>query len=435
MTIRLNTFAVTFCVLWWVGTIDSPMAWADETLTIQQALDKARSFALEIKRAQASVESAKTNEEIVRAQDLPKLTANASLGAKATAVGTKQGDYFSAPSKTTLEQQYALQANAPIFDFGRQQSAEHKADLQTQSNSLALKNVEEGVFWAVLRAYLKVQAADAVESQVNAQLKTADAKRDEIQRGYRNGLHPENDLVRAQFDQGRARIAEAKAAQDLLNASIGLSQLIGASIKVTEFKLRDVSMWKNILDKVKEFKVAAAEEKLNVDKQSVSADRDLLKAQNRPQLNAVASMQLPGSFFPLVPTAQAALQLSWDIPWAVRTRDEDLALALKEKDIEYQTDISVRNRKAAVDSAKSQLEAYFSQLDLLTSQKQLSERLLLLTRKRYEAGKASMIEFSQSEDDVINARLDVLRLQAGIAASVLDFEEGMNEKSMATDLF
>src|SRR5690606_26626849 len=126
----------------------------------------------------------------------------------------------------TRDHVYSARLGYTIYDFGRQSAKELAASESLKAQELASEEVDEELFWSVLRAYQAVVAAERIVAIVKEQLSISEEKLREQRKNYNQGLRPESDVVTAEVDVGRAKLAYQEAWNDALIAKQELISLI-----------------------------------------------------------------------------------------------------------------------------------------------------------------------------------------------------------------
>lgn len=186
-------------------TIAVPAASDDAALAVIPSLNDAYNVALqkrpEMKSAQLGIESAKLQQEIAKAGNLPTIGVNGSIGAS-TSSGSSNS--WGKQMKSNLNGGVGVNLSQPIFDQRQTRTNVNKARIQLEEQQLQLQNAEKEL-WSTIEGYW----LDANTNQ--ARFRSAQISTQSAQESY--------NLVSEQFKEGLKNIQELTTGKStLLNA-------------------------------------------------------------------------------------------------------------------------------------------------------------------------------------------------------------------------
>ncbi len=417
-----------------------------KVLTFDEALKTAVNQSLDQKRAILARDLAVIDKDIVDYESNPKLTFQSTWSDRYSEVDSskKTGSSGGSSNQETRDQNYSLQFNYQLYDFGRHSKKLEGAELQIRIKELSSTEVTELLKWKLARAYNAALSAIRSREIVREQLTISESKLREQKSNYEHGLRPESDVVSAEIDLGRVRLSLEKAESDEINAKRQLLFFMGwmtdatkpspaddliavntLSLPRSSLNMRSPEQWVFMIKNWKNFEPSESQKRRKVEMAALTTERASVEASKLPTLSLGVGAQESGSWQPLKPIYSGQLQLSWDIPWNGMLRDERERIARKSRDLDLQEDLEVKARAEKLQLAKDQLETLSRQWRFLKNQESLLKRQQVLVKQRYDAGKATAFELSTIDNDAINVRLDIIKLASSEANAVIDLAEAL----------
>lgn len=421
-------------------------------LTFADALRIAAAQSLDAKRAALAIDLAAVDRALVDYEDDARVNVFGTLsvrygelsaGAASSSAGSTRAaatpDLYNqlalAKSKLSFSksQAYGTQLSRTLYDFGRHDARVGQADAAQAVKELQANEVTEALRFKVARAYAGVAGLERLAKLAFDQLKVSEDKLSEQRRNYQRGLRPESDVVTAEVEAGRARIARDKALTDVRAARLALAQTLGMALDLDKLTLapgayavRDPRALAQIVQTWQAQQKSAAMARREKERQALDADLSLVDANKRPTVSGALTAQEGAplanqpDFKPLV---TGSVGISWDVPWNGMSRDEVRRVAIRRQDLDVQEAAELRQRTDKDAAAREALTVGAEQWDALGRQLGLLERQRKMVQSRYELGKASALELGQSEADLVSMRADVTRLGNTLLAATLDVAE------------
>lgn len=417
------------------------------SLTFEEALKLALARSLEAQRAALAIEQATVDRAFVDYETDPRATLSGTLSTRwgtasaASANALRPGTATRAEIELanpfddwryTKDQYYGAQVAATLYDFGRNAARAAQADAVVASRTLAADEVREGLRFKVGRAYATAVSAERVAAITRDQINVAEAKLGLQKKNYQRGLRPESDVVTAEVEVGRARIAQESADASARTARVNLARLIGLEEGVGSVILpppsaaADAKAIARAVEKLGPEQTPAAVRRRARERDALGFDRQALDAAKKPSVTGSVGFTESGPLAwrpALQPQLATQLGMTWDIPWNGMQRDEERRLALRSKDLDLLDQIDARARADKEAVARTTMVTAGRQWAALAGQLELLERQRRLVQSRYEQGKASAIELGQTEADLVNLRLEQARLAAAELQAALDVAE------------
>ena len=417
-------------------------------LSFPQALELAQKVSPEKKRAQFALRSGDLDRKLLDKQLDPVLQWTSVGSGRVGYTGpsssgrARSGGASGGPSPNfeigdeyalTFDQTHSLSLNQTLYDFGRLSAQRKRSDLQRKVVELRVSEVDDALRYRVARAYLKILTSQQIQRTIELQVRNAQKKLTEIERSYRRGEKSEVDFVKSQADAGRAQLAvkrsqdEVRVALDQLTvffADVGNANAAG--FVFPNLMLKSAQEWSKLVGTwgVQPFKNAIGVRR-DAEREALDAQLPIIETSKKPVVSSQISAQLGGNLFPVRPSALAQLQFSYNIPWNGMENDEKEKVLLQKQDLLLQDDIDTKLRLDKLSLARSQIDVSLSQISEIQNQVKILERYQELVRKRYNAGKASALELSTTEDEVINSYLDLSRVQVTVSSAALDIAEAV----------
>ncbi len=409
-------------------------------LTLNSAVSQALSQSLEAKRAALKLEQAKINAAVVDASNDPSLGLSGAWGAR----WQKRTDN-SPPSfeeRSTIHS-YGLQMRYNLIDFGRQNSKELSASSQLKLQDLAKEEADEKIFWSVVRAYQDISTSERILEITREQKTISENRLSEQNKNYRQGLRPESDVVTAEVDVGKAKIALQNSLNQVFLAKQALAQLINSEnpnpsldFSVIKGNVTAVSptYWDSLIKEIEQKSPPAttSQKIISASREALSADEHAIDASTKPVLGTLISAEYSGEgdWSPLRPAASGQLQLTWDIPWNGMSRLSRQSLAINKQDL----DLREKSIQQSMRQNEIHARTLFSQTKILhesmQGQAKLVSRQYQLVQNRYQVGQASALDLSAAENALVILKLDQVRLSSNIAGAIIDLAEARGVRAL-----
>jgi outer membrane protein TolC len=423
-------------------------AFAAEKLTFSQALELARIQSLEKQKTTNAVDLAKHERRALEQKDDAKITASATGLAKYSenpGSGTTSRTVAS-PEPGTFDETYALQASGSIYDFGRTSADRTKVNLAISEKESLLAEVEEALVIKVSRAFARVLSAQTIADLAQKQIQNATQKFDQVKLNYSRGLRPEYDVVRAESDLGRARIAVQKSQDDKILAWQQLQFLTGdsplspnRSVVCEGIFRRSKESWEKAASVLSEPQTPAALRTKKIQRAMNASEIEAIDAKILPSLSGTLGAGITRTTpFPETKsndyrtTYSGGLTLSWDIPWNSGSQDDKMRIALKDKDLQMSEEMEIKSRKDKSESTKIRIKSFVEQSALMEKQVALVLKNLSIVKQKYESGKASATELSVAEDEALTTQTEAVRTQASALDALLDLAEATGNRNVET---
>jgi len=396
---------------------------AAEALTFTRVLRLGLERSLEAKRAALALQLAADDLRVLSYENDPRLalSGNWSDSRPRNQALTAEG--------AARNQVYVAQLNATLYDFGRHDLRMDRAGYAEQVQRLAEAEVAESLRYAIARSYAGVLAAERIAQVATEQLAVDSAGLKEQRLNYQRGLRPESDVVMAEVTLGRSNLALVRAQDASRAARVALSFLIGeeqqpllaGAVPTTSLRLSDTGHWQQLLATWHEFGKSAAQLRREQEAKALSSDEELIDAVRRPLLQGSVAATRSGAWT----GGQRQLYsgqvgLSWDLPWNGMARDERRRIVTRRQALGVQDEIDHKARSDLDAMAREQFRAAQNQLIALNAQVRLIAREHDLVQRRYQAGKASALEVSATDADLLTQRLAVVTTLNALTLSVID---------------
>ena len=405
-------------------------------LSFGEALTAGLTRSLEAQRATLAIQLAADDKRILSHENDPRLTLNANWTTPRPVSGLAVSN---AQTGVDREQVYSAQLVATLYDFGRHSTRMEQADFQEQVRKLGHAEVLEALRYRIARAYAGVLAAERIVQISTEQVAVEEGKLKDQRLNYQRGLRPESDVVMAEVTLGRAKLSlsSAHAAARSARLSLGLliseaeQPLLTAAVPTKSLTLNSPETWQRILTNWREFKKGAGQLRRETETNALKSDEDLVSTVRRPTLQGTVDATRTGSWTGAHREFYTGrLGLRWDIPWNGMGRDETARIGTRRMDIELQEQINRKTRMDLDTVAREQFQTAHIQLQQLSEQLKLVTREQELVRRRYLAGKASALEVSTAETDLLTQKLASVTLLNAMALRVIDVAEARAETSL-----
>lgn len=394
-------------------------------LDFSAVMQRVRAASLTLQRNEKLIESASANESAVKSQ------AGASLQLSQSLTG-----FYVSPFK----QQHTLSVGTTLWDFGRQAAQELKAASQRLAAEAQSAEAEEVLRVRTARLYAAVCAADAVHAIAQEQLRNAESKLKTVTAAYQRGERPQSDVIKLKIELGKAQLFVRKSQDEsaLLKTQLLLpasSQPLPAeslaSARFRQLPQRSVEQWKVLMNELSSnLTDAAVFARLNAAKISLEAELDALQGDSYPLVSGSAGVQAGGQLFPLKPdlTAQVNLQYSFSLN-SLRDQRKSVVLVKVRENLLNRED-ELKSRRERLQQSTLRIDGVLQQKELQKSQVELLLEYQKLVRTRYFAGRASLLELTGTEDELLANRLEMTRLELALFVAAIDASEAGGGKKL-----
>ncbi len=414
----------------------SAQARAAESLTFAKVLKLGLERSIEAKRAALAAQLAADDRRILSYENDPHLVVSGNWSNYRPRSGTPP---LGSSGGVGRDEVYAAQLSATLYDFGRHDKRMEQADYAEQVKQLAAAEVTESLSFSIARAYAGVLAAERTLHITGEQVVVEAEQLSDQRLNYQRGLRPESDVVMAEVTLGRAQLAATKAQDDARASRISLGLLVGEEqqplldgpVPAASVNRSDAAHWDQLLTSWQQFHKGAAQLRREQEARALQVDTDLVDAVKRPLLQGGLAATRSGAWGGEqrnVYTGQ--IGLSWDLPWDGMARDEVHRIGLRRSDLGLQDDLERKVRSDLDATAREQFRAGKSQLAALMAQVRLIDREHELVQRRYRAGKASALEVSAAEADLLTQRLAVVTTLNALALRVIDVAQARAETAL-----
>jgi outer membrane protein TolC len=329
----------------------------------------------------------------------------------------------------------SLQLNGVIYDFGRHAARMAQAERQKEMQALTRDDVTLSLRFRVARAYAAWVEAERMLLISEEQIKISESRVGQQESNYRRGLRPEHEVVAAQLDLGRAKLARERSLTEVLRAQQRLADLTNSKndtgspepLRLPKHLLRPPSphVWDSL---VKIFSgdlgLTPRDKRRAKEVEALSHEEELIRRNRRPTLSGSIQAQhiIPweGKGRDLV---SGQIQLSWDIPWNGMDRDEMRRVSLRRQDIKLATEEEAQSRREREMQALLTWQMARAQWQEVQRQVELAKKQRDLIQRRYDTGKASALELSNAEADDVSQQLELIRLQSSLTMAFIDIAE------------
>ncbi len=410
------------------------------SLSLDDAIKKALAQSLDTKRAALKLAQAKISSDIINASNLPTLGITGAWGTR----WQKRTDN----SPPAFEEQsdihsYSLQMRYNLLDFGRQNAKTLSATSQLKLQELAREEADEKIFWSVLRAYQDVAASERILEITKEQQSISENRLSEQTKNYRQGLRPESDVVTAEVDVGKAKIARQNAMNEVLLSKQALLQLIDPenANKNLDFSVARGSVstgnpetWEALIQSIEKqsASLTTSIKIISASRDALKADEDAIDASTKPVIGALIAGEYSGEgdWSPMRPSASGQIQITWDVPWNGMSRLNRQSLILDRQDLDYkENDLkrSLEQREVLARTLVSQTKALYSSMQ---NQAELVAKQFKLVQNRYKLGQASALDLSAAENALVSMKLDQIKLSSNVVIAITNLAEARGVRSI-----
>lgn len=452
MSIRmLLFFCLTCCLVSMITTFGMTISHAEETLTLDQAIENALKNNQLIQGSRARLQAASENVTVGFSRFLPRLDVQErmehtnspplvftqKLQQEAFTTQDFQLDRLNHPSAyNNWKTQFIL--TQPIFDQGREWIGYQAAKAQESITDMELVNMQQNIRFEVEKAYYDTLLAQGNLDVLHDSLKTVSELEALAHKRYKVGNALLSDFTSAQVHKARVEMEKIKAEGELKIAFARLNKLMGMS-QETSWRLSDTE---NFLNNQPETLTKSLNE---LTETAIRKRPDMTIVQKDLELGRLNTKQAKFSYLPAV-SLQATYEMNakdfvaadgdaWAVAGVISfnlfngtgdrariaaAKFEEQAISHRVKDMEEQIQMEVREAYYNLRTAVQQREVARRSIEN-------AQEALRILQNRYNNGMALMVEVLTAETALKQAKLDLQRTAFGVltAETALKLRTGL----------
>jgi outer membrane protein TolC len=381
--------------------------------------------ALSLKRAQAVLEGAAHNSASVGLQSRPNLLWSNSFS-------------FQESQKSAFKQLHSLSLSTTLWDFGRQAAQEMRAQAQLQVAQAQTAEQQEVLKARTARYYVALATAENLHALAQEQMRTAASKLQTVTAGYRRGERPLTDVARLKVELGKAELFVSRASDEFASLAAQLQLLLrpdsglsGSAAEELRLRLeplteRNRDQWQSLLKGWQNQNVESAFlEKWMANEKVLRADLENLSAESGPVVAGNVGTQSSGNFLPLKQDVLAQLTLQVTFPLSSIRSEKRSALLAKLNEVRFSFEEEKKNRLDKLAQNRVRLDGLLRTMDLQKKQIASVLEYQKLVRERYFAGRASLLELTTTEDELLANRVEWARLQSNAYLAAIEAADAL----------
>jgi outer membrane protein TolC len=432
------TMAVLVVLVWMAGGAQGPAA----NLTLDEAIARGLANSQRLAELQARKEAAEAVEAGRAAASLPIVA----LSGGYTRTNHVPEFGIPAPGQPTrilypdLPDNYRarLDLNWPVYSGGRNDALERAAAAERKASAEDLEAARADLRLEISRAFWAIVTARETEHVLARSIDSVDAHVRDLRTRLQQGLIPPNDVLTAEAQEARQRVASIEAHNTRLIAEADLKRLMGSDGPETlepaaAFDVAPPAPG-TLADLEAQARARRPERRALLDRAASSRAREeAVRASARPQLGVTAGYDYANPN-PRIFPRRGAWQDSWDVSanvtWSLwdggRRRAEEAEAAASSRaiearigEIDRQIAFEVRQRWLEADSSRAAIDAAAAGVRSATEARRVVD-------ERYRAGVATSTDVLDSDIAVLQAELDLARAHANtyLALARLDRAAG-----------
>jgi outer membrane protein len=331
-----------------------------------------------------------------------------------------------------------IDLNWLAYSGGRNEALERAAAAERQATGEDLEAARADLRLEITRAFWTIVTARETEHVLSQSIDSVDAHVRDLRTRLQQGLIPPNEVLTAEAQQARQRVAAIEAHNTRAIAEADLKRLIGSDgpEPLEPAATFDVTPGAPAPSAELEAQARARRPERRALMERAAASRareDAVRAGGRPQLGVTAGYDYANPnphIFPRRGIWQDSWDVSANVTWQLwdggRRRAEEAEAAASSRaidarigEIDRQIAFEVRQRWLEVDSNRAAIDAAAAGVQSATEARRV-------VAERYRAGVATSTDVLDAELDVLQAELDLTRAQANtrLALARLDRAAG-----------
>lgn len=390
----------------------STPGFAQEALTLDQAIEKVKSYSQELKSVIAERKTNKLSRREALGRALPQISAN---------VG--HSDYFKIPSfggfqlQGNYELEYGVTVSQALYTFGAVGAALkaakvglEKSDLDVLVSELNAEYVAKAAYYNILLAQRNVEINEGL-------LKYAQDNLNILNRSFSGGRPPQGDAIQIQADIENKKPMVENALADLKIAKANLNILMGeAPTKPLKVVGELNSRFPNLNYDILERQIDANSPSLKAQEKFVefqSSYADVMWAETMPKLgafyrfNTIQQSLGEGRFDNdrQLDTSVWGLSITWNI-WdggITHTNYQKAKVQVSQAEIQLQASKDQLNQQVVATMEK--LNGYKNNVESYRKAVDLARRSFQLSQNRFRSGKTSITELNQTQSLLLQSEM------------------------------
>lgn len=214
---------------------------AQETLTLQQAIQTALEKNIDVIRSRNTMQISDANVTAAYGEFIPSLSATASLGRSGSTTATPVGDVINANGSASAR----LNANVTLFDGFRNTSSLSRASSSADASALNYARQKQNTVLAVQQAYLTVLRNEQLLFVSQENLKRSQQQLSRIEESNKVGAVAKADVYRQQVQTANDELALINAQTNYDNSKQELLYVLALDV-MKEYEFRDASVAQQI---------------------------------------------------------------------------------------------------------------------------------------------------------------------------------------------
>lgn len=418
----------------------------DNFWSLEKCISQAEKNSLTIQESQIGVQRAAIDVRSNKLSRYPNLDANAgatyNLG---RSINPTTNEFV---TTNLFANNYGLSSGVTLYNGGRIKNAIAKSEVEKQISEADLEQARRNVSLDVSSAYLQILLAMEQEKNAKVTLEESKQQLDRINKLIRVGSLPEGDKYEIEAQLARNEQSLVSAENSLANAYLNLKVLLQIPME-QDFKIEqpnipipppetfDLQPYESIVKRAIENQPSIRAGELRL--QTSDYDIEIAKAGKRPSANVFANTGTnysnitqvftgTGYFGQMGENFNGSISLSLSVPIydkeATKTAVElaklsQLTQQISNRRIRQTLETEVQQAIAAARAAAKEYQAAQRTLDA-------SQRAFDNTKKRYELGASTLLEFNTSRNNLAQAEFSVLiaKYDYIFKLKILDFYQG-----------
>lgn len=411
---------------------------AQETVTLQRAIELAQQQQPQLRQQRAAVEAALGRVDLAKTARKPTVSLSASLTAgssRATCdqmTGACSGGFLDPTASTGL----GARADWLLYDFGQTRVSIRAAELSAEAAAAGIGTSTLDIRTNVEVAYLEAVARQKLVKVAETTVKSEETHLDQARRFVAAQAKDPIEVAQAQARAANARSTLAQAQSGLAIALANLRAAIGW-LDATRSPVPD-GTWPTppeaappdlgtLVQTARQHRPELAA----LDKQIAAAEANLQAAyyQRRPTLSATASTQWSPSTSDATPEPSwsAGLTLSWQLFDGGRAKADQRIARANVVSAEAQRDTLLVGLTSQLELARAQIDANRVNLTASAEAVTAARAQLQLAEARYTQGLGSQIELADAQTAITTAEGNLVQAQWQLAEAWTQLRRAMGE--------
>ena len=432
MTDKVNKIRIISILLMFLATAVPLYSYADETITLEQAIDIALKKNPNLTASRSDVDAALARVTQSTASYYPQVSASAGydhsrdyIDGDSSSSGTSDGrDYYST----------GISVSQLIYDFGKTPAQVESSSQTLESSKKSLKADEKTLVENVKESYFEALKNQQLVNVKKESLEVLKKHLEQARALYKEGMRPKIDVTRGEVEVSQAELQLLSAGYTWRRALMSLEKLLGGAPESGTYLLAEVNPTFQAIPELKSLVDMAVDRRpelkaLKAQANAAEAEAEYTKKSAYPSLSAKGSYSYYTDDSPLDEDLNHSWQVGLSVNWPLFTGFRQTGQVAESKANIRRMNALYENQVLSIieEVKKAYLSVKEAEETIKTAETALRQagENLEMAEGRYQTGVSDSIELSdaqvlytESKSSLVQAVYDHHKSLAGLEFAV-----------------